>query len=301
MYLHLHLKRSSMFDKKGYILNGQFKAFDQNEIEFTNRAFLYGDLIFETMYATGDHILFFDDHIKRLKNGMQILRYEIPEFINLHPEQLESDILRLQVQNKIFGHARIRLNVFRKNGGLYTPETNDVNYIISAEKTDERCYTLNKQGLKTEVFNQVRKPVNIFSPFKTANSLLYTMSGIFNRSNQFDESFILNEKGNIIETTSSNIFIVQNDILQTPPISEGCIDGIMRKNIILTAQQNGISFKEKALLHEDLLNAEEIFISNVIKGIRWVVAFQHRRYYKKMSEFLIRKMNDQLFTIRKNQ
>jgi branched-chain amino acid aminotransferase len=284
-----------MFDKKGYILNGQFKSIDINQNDFINRAFLYGDLIFETMYAADDRILFFNDHIQRLKNGMQVLQYEIPSFFDLHPEQLESDILRLLFQNKIFGHARIRLNVFRKNGGYYTPETNEVNYLVTADSVAGSNYVLNKQGLKTEIFKQIRKPINIFSPYKISNALLYTMSGIYNKSNQIDESFILNETGNIIESTSSNVFIVNNDILISPPITEGCIDGVMRKNIILTAKKSGITIFERAILQEDLLNAEEIFLSNVIKGIRWVVAFKQRRYYKKMSEFLIREINAQFF------
>jgi branched-subunit amino acid aminotransferase/4-amino-4-deoxychorismate lyase len=284
-----------MFDKKGYSINGQFKAFEHDQVELANRAFLYGDSIFETMFATSDDILFFDDHMNRLTNGMKVLKYNTPLLFTDYPDQLRTEILKLKQKNGCFRNARIRLTVYRKSGGFYTPESNDINYLIHAEKLNFDSYVLNKQGLKTEIYEEIRKPVNIFSPYKTAHSLLYTLSGIYNKTKSVDESYILNQKGHIIESTSSNIFTVYGDELFTPPVSEGCINGIMRKNIMRIAEDNSIKVTEKQINLEDLLSAEELFLTNTIKGVQWVVAFRQRRYYKKISEFLIGKLNRELF------
>jgi branched-chain amino acid aminotransferase len=284
-----------MFDKKGYILNGQFKAFELDQNELANRAFLYGDSVFETMFATTDHVLFFRDHMERLTNAMNVLKYHIPIIFTDHPDQLQSEIFRLIQKNGIFGNARIRLTVYRKSGGFYTPESNEINYLILAEKLNGNQYIINKQGLTTDLFKDIKKPWSVFSPYKTSNSLIYVMSGIYNKSKNIDESFILNDKEDIIETTSSNVFIASGDELRTPPVSDGCIDGIMRKKLIRISEENSIKVIEKKIRIDDVLKAEEIFLTNTIKGIQWVVAFRHRRYYKKISEFLISKINKEFF------
>jgi branched-chain amino acid aminotransferase len=283
-----------MFDKKGYILNGQFMAYDKGTFDVLNRAFLYGDCVFETMFSGTDRIYFFEDHMNRLNEAMKVLKFNIPILFSDGTQQLQSEALRLIMKNGIFGNARLRLTVFRKSGGFYTPQTNDVDYILTAEPLKYSCYVLNKQGLTCDLFEEIRKPANLFSPYKISNSILYTMSGIYNKSKQMDESFILNEAGNIIESTSSNVFIVINDEIITPPVSDGCIAGIMRKQIIRMAEKHSIQITRKPILKEDVLRAEEVFLSNAIKGIQWVVAYKQRRYYKKLSEFLIGKINEEL-------
>lgn len=283
-----------MFDKKGYLLNGEFKAYEKGTFDVSNRAFLYGDCIFETMFSGTDRIYFFEDHMHRLIEGMKVLKYTIPLLFSEGSHHLQNEALRLVGKNGIFGNARLRLTVFRRCGGFYTPHTNDVDYILTAEPLSQVNYVLNKQGLTCGLFEEIKKPVNLFSPYKISNSLLYTMSGIYNKSKQLDESFIMNEAGNIIESTSSNVFIVVNDEIITPPISEGCIAGIMRNRIIRIAEKNSIQITRKPILKEEVLKAEEVFLSNAIKGIQWVVAYKQRRYYKKLSEYLIRKINEEL-------
>ncbi len=283
-----------MFDKKGYILNGQFISFEQDSIEISNRAFLYGDTIFETMFANVNRIHFFSKHMERLIGGMKVLKYQIPPMFTDNPNYLEKGIFKLMQKNKIFGQARVRLSVFRKSGGFYSPDTNEVDYIINAQELAYNKFILNKNGLTSDVFDEIKKPINIFSSFKISNSLLYVMSGLYNQSKNIDESLILNEKGFIIETTTSNIFTVINDEIFTPPVSEGCINGIMRMNIIQIAKEQSIKITEKPLKIEDILRAEEVFLSNAVKGIQWIVAFRQKRFYKKMSEFLVGQLNEKL-------
>jgi len=280
-----------MKQKQQIVYNGTF--IPETEISFytENRAFLYGDAIFETLRVNNRTILFFEEHLNRIISGMTVLKYEIPDKFTLFKDKLNDEILSLLNRNKIFKSARIRITVFRKSGGLYTPATNAADYVISAEKLNSEYFRLNPEGLRISVFKEIKKPLNIFSPFKTGNSLIYTLAGIYKTENTLDDCLILNEKNQIIEAVSSNIFLVKNKTLITPPVSDGCIDGILRNEIIRLAELHKISCTEQSVYEEDLLSAEEIFLTNSINGIQWVVAYKNKRYYKRLSEFFIKLLN----------
>ncbi|NPA68709.1 MAG: aminotransferase IV, partial [Chlorobi bacterium] len=268
-----------MPNKKYFILNGAYVAESEMIFDPENRAFLYGDTIFETIKAVNGNILFFNEHINRLTAGMSILNYNIPDKFTFFKEKLKEEISGLLNRNKIFKAARIRINVFRKSGGLYSPKTDNVNYFISASKLENEYFILNKTGLHLGIYTEIKKPINVFSPFKTANSLIYVLAGIYTKQNNFDDCIILNEKNEIAESVSSNIFAVINKTLITPGLNSGCINGIIRNEIIKTAERENISVKEKTLTENDLLNAEEIFLTNSISGIKWAVAYKNKRYY----------------------
>ncbi len=276
------------------VYNGNYLNTGECSECFENRAFLYGDSIFETLRVENGKILFFEQHSERLISGMKVLKYNIPKKFTVFKEHLKNEITGLLNRNRIFGSARVRISVFRKTGGLYTPKTNDVNYVISASKINESNFQINKKGLTISVFDEIKKPVNIFSPYKTANSLIYTLAGIYKISKGVDDCLIINERNEIIEAVSSNLFIVNNKILYTPPVSSGCINGIMRNTILELAEKHKIPFRFKNIKEPDLLNAEEIFLTNSISGIRWVVAYKNKRYYKRLSEVLMLKLYDSL-------
>ncbi len=281
-----------MFDKEQIILNGNFISGSENSFNVQNRAFLYGDSIFETLRVNNRKILFFEEHLNRLVSGMKVLKYEIPDKFTVFKQKLEEEIIQLLNRNKIFKSSRIRLTVFRKTGGLYTPETNEIDYIIAVSKLTNDKFALNTSGLLIDIFKDIKKPLNIFSPYKTANSILYTLAGIYKNEKSFDDCLIVNENNNLIESISSNVFIVFDKKLITPPITDGCINGIMRNTIISLAKHSNIGCVEKSINIVDLLKADEVFFTNSISGIQWVVAYKNKRYYKKMSDFLIRKLNE---------
>ena len=281
-----------MFDKEQIILNGNFISGSENSFNVQNRAFLYGDSIFETIRVNNRKILFFEEHLDRLISGMKVLKYYIPDKFTVFRQKLEDEIIQLLNRNKIFKSSRIRLTVFRKTGGLYTPLTNEIDYVISASKLPNDKFILNSSGLLIDIFKDIRKPLNVFSPYKTANSILYTLAGIYKNDKKFDDCLILNEKNRIIESISSNVFIVIEGKLISPPITDGCINGIMRNVIISYAKLSNIVYLEKSINTDDLLNADEVFFTNSISGIQWVVAYKNKRYYKKVSDFLIRRLNE---------
>jgi branched-chain amino acid aminotransferase len=137
----------------------------------------------------------------------------------------------------------------------------------------------------------MKKSLDQFSKFKTINSLLYVQAAIYANQNNFNDSLILNGEGNIIESSSSNVFIASNGVLYTPPLDDGCVGGIMRMNVINLAINNGIKVYEYSLKPQNLLIADEVFLTNAIKGIEWVGGFQNKRYYNSLSRKIIDFLN----------
>ena len=266
-------------NNKSYInFNGSLKPVEQPVLPVDNRAFRYGDALFETIRYHKGTPLFFEDHYKRLLGGMDILMMETGSLPT--PDKLSKQITSLVVKNAIFKDARIRLTVFRNGAGLYTPETNSVSYLIEASPLDNGFYTYNKKGLLIGVFDKYHKPVLPYSGFKNANSLLNILGSIYKKENNFDDCLILNEKGKIIEALSSNLFWIKNNTVFTPSTASGCVDGIMRKQVIKTITKSGMEIKEtQGTAPEELFHADEVFITNSIQGIQRVVGIGDKRYY----------------------
>ena len=271
------------------IYNGHVISLYEPAISFSNRAFRYGDSVFESIRYTNGKIMFLADHVKRIKLSMTTLRMNVPaEFTTSNIEQL---ILHLLEQNNIKQDARIRLTVFRNEGGFYTPDTNDISFLIESEALDTTGYHLNQKGLWVDVYAEIKKQINKISNIKTGSALLYVMAGITKTSLKLDDCLLVNDNGNIIESISSNIFVVKNGTLYTSPISDGCVDGVMRKQILDIAAQNKILTFEQTLTVHTLTNGDEVFLTNAIKGIQWVGQFKNKFYTNQKSVFFTEKLN----------
>ena len=209
---------------------------------------------------------------------------------------LDSWLLREKVdelarRNKIGPNARFRLTVFRDSGGLYSPDSNKMAYVLESQSLDESQYTFNNKGLIIDVYDELTKPINILSNLKTCNSLIYVLAGIFKNQYKLDEAMILNQHGFLCESISSNVFVVYDSKLYTPSLNEGCIGGVMRQVVMRLAKENGIELVE-AQVNPDILNeADEVFITNAAKGIQWVMGYNSKRYFNEMSKFLSEKLN----------
>lgn len=272
------------------IYNGHLINLYEPAISFNNRAFRYGDSLFETIRYTNGKIMFLADHIQRIKLGMTILRMNVPaEFTTANLEQL---ILHLTKQNNITGDARIRLTVMRNEGGYYTPETNDISFLIETELLDTRGYSLNQKGLWVDIYAEIKKPVTKIANLKTGSALLYVMAGITKTSLKLDDCLLVNDNGNIIESISSNIFVIKNGTLYTAPLSDGCVDGVMRRQILDIASQNRILTFEQTLTINTLMNGDEVFLTNAIKGVQWVGQFKNKFYTNRMAVFFTEKLNE---------
>jgi branched-subunit amino acid aminotransferase/4-amino-4-deoxychorismate lyase len=271
------------------IYNGHLISLYEPAVSFSNRAFRYGDSLFETIRVKQNKIMFLADHIRRIKIGMTTLRMNVPAEFNT--AIVEHFIRELLENNKLEGDARIRLTIFRNEGGFYTPETNDISFLIETEALESNGYVLNQKGYWVDIYAEIKKPINKLSNLKIGSALLYVMAGLTKTSLKLDDCLLVNDQGQIIETISSNIFVVKNGTISTPPIIEGCVDGIMRKQILNLAQQHKILSFEQSITVNSLMNADEVFITNAIKGVEWIGQFKNKFYTNRMAVFFNEKLN----------
>jgi branched-subunit amino acid aminotransferase/4-amino-4-deoxychorismate lyase len=260
-----------------------------------NRAFCYGDALFETIHANGTKLQFFPDHYNRLMEGMKTLMMEEKSLPGM--AILESYLVRLLNKNHLYNGVRVRFSIFRNQGGLYTPEDNSVSFLAETQPLTHDRYVINEKGLKTDIFTALLKQPDSLANLKTANALLYIKAGLFKREAGLDDCFILNTEGRLVESISSNLFLIRKGVLFTPALAEGCVAGIMRKQILRIAGVEGIECVETKLGTEDLLSADECFLTNALKGIEWVVAFRQNRYFSKTSRLLVSALNKDQFDI----
>lgn len=276
---------------KNYIIvNGE--QFVEGSEVFTskNRAFRYGDGIFETIRVIHGKIPFLKLHFARLLKACEFLKIDIGDL--LIGNVLESQLHALLEKNKLTQGAKVRLTVFRLDGGLYSPITNKAGYCIETEALSENNFELNTKGLSVELFSDIKKQIHVLSNLKTNNCLPYIMAGIYRNEKKFDDCIILNDKNHVCEAISSTIFLVINGALYTPSLAEGCVDGVMRKIILSNAKNFRINCYEHAVMPNDLLRADEVFLTNSVAGIQWVGSYKNKRYFNSTSKKLCALINE---------
>jgi branched-chain amino acid aminotransferase len=272
--------------------NGDFVSSESRVISTENRAFCYGDGIFETIRCLNSEPLFFTNHFHRIKKSLELLKIEFPG--EYSENFFRHKIHYLLQQNRIYKGARVRIHLFRSSGGLYTPINNKVDFIITSESINSELYTLPSKGLKIGVYTENRKPVQPLSALKSTNALLYVMAGIWRKKQNLDDCLIVNEEGKIIEGLSSNIFLVKDQVLFTTTADCGCVDGTMRRTILQIANEKQLIVKEVAGFSEKhILNADELLFTNAM-GISYVSAYQNRRYYNSIARTIVKYLNEKV-------
>ena len=255
-----------------------------------NRSLRYGDGLFETLKMHKGVIQLRDYHFERLFSGMKMLQFQLPEYFTA--AYLENKILELYKKNQHNSFTRIRLMVFRGNGGLYNPENHFPNYIIqtwSIEHTEE----LNSNGLIIDVYPDAKKSCDKFANLKSNNYLPYIMAALHAKKIKVNDCILLNNYDRVCDTTIANIFIIKNDIIYTPPLSDGCVAGVMRRWIIEKLHA-GFKIIEKEISIDELENADEVFLTNSIKGIRWVKQFRNKEYKNRLVKQIFVSVKQQL-------
>lgn len=256
----------------------------------SNRALLYGDAVFETFKVVDNKILFLEDHYFRLMSSMRILRMKIP--MNFTLEYLEEQIISLALKSNIANNARVRMTVFRKDGGLYAPETNEISFIITAKENSSREYLLKKENYEVELFKDFHVSKHLISSLKTTNKIIQVVASVFAKENGFDDCILINDEKNVVETISGNIFMVLDNQIITPPVSDGCLNGIMRKQVINELKSStDFNVIENSISPFDLQKADELFLTNVITGIQPITKYRKKSYTTEVSEMLLRKIN----------
>ncbi len=272
-----------------YYLNGKYFSEDENHLSINNRSFRYGDGFFETIKIINGQFLLKDLHFERIKRSLEILKLQFQK--NFTIELLEQDILQTVKKNNYQSLARVRINFFRKDGELFEANNHQCNILIQSFKLNEAFNELNKNGLEIDFYPDTKKSTDIFSSIKTNNYLLYTMAAIWAKENKLNDALLLNCNNHISDSCIANIFLIVEENIITPSLESGCVDGVMRKNIIQQLHQKNITVIEKQILFDDVLKADEVFLTNAIKGISWVKQCANRSY----TNFTIQSIYKQVF------
>ena len=256
-------------------LNGKIQPGDQPALLVSNRGYRYGDGLFETMKLMKGQILLEPFHFERLFSGLSLLKFEIPKLFTA--VKLKEEILNLCKKNECEQQARVRLSVFRGNGGLYDDDRG-LQYVIECWPLDESVNKLNENGLVIDMYPDAKKNCDVFSNLKTANFLPYNMAALYAKENKLNDCLVMNANGNIADATIANLFIIKGSKIITPALAEGCVNGVMRKYLLEKLQDAGYEIHESPVSVADMEKADELFLTNAINGIRWVKQFRDKIY-----------------------
>ena len=271
--------------------NGELFSEKQAKLSVFNRGLAYGDALFETIKTLNGKILFWEDHYFRLMASMRILRMEIP--MDFTPEFLESQILDLLThQNSNSNSFRVKLTVFRNQGGFYTPNTNDVSYFITAKSLDTDLYLLRSLDYRVELFKDFYVTPGLLSTLKTNNKVLNVLGSVYAKENQYDNCLLLNTNKSIVEALNGNLFLVKGNVIKTPPLEDGCLKGIMRKQVLeIIKKIPDYEFEETSISPFELQKADELFVTNVIQGLQPITAYRKKTFTTSVSQNILAKLN----------
>ncbi|MEN9323474.1 MAG: hypothetical protein RL699_1254 [Bacteroidota bacterium] len=255
-----------------------------------NRGFLYGDGVFETIKVVHGKVLFLEDHYFRLLSSMRIVRMKIP--MNFTLEFFEAELLKTAAANSCADAARVRCTVFRNTGGYYLPQTNTVSYLIQATALPAAAYVLSTAPYEVDLYKDFYITKHLLSTLKTTNKMLHITGSIFAQENGLQTCLLLNDDKNVVEALHGNLFMRTGTTVVTPPLSEGCLNGIMRKQLIrLFAKQSTYTLLEQPISPFDLQKADELFVTNVIRGIQPITTYRKKTYTYELAERLLSDLN----------
>lgn len=266
----------ALYLKMEYILyNGKFLQAGEAILPADSRALRFGDGLFETLKSHKGNLELANEHFARLWKGLQVLQFVLPKHFTA--ARLQEEVLHLLKKNAHQDLARVRITLFRGNGGLYDAVDHTPNYLVQSWALPGQTGNWNSNGLVLGVYTDVQKSCDIVSNLKHNNFLPYVMAALHAKKQKWNDALVLNSAGRLCDSTIANIFFIKDETICTPALSEGCVAGIMRKHII---DRIAGTFKitEGQFTVDDLLAADEVFLTNSIHNMRWVQALGERRY-----------------------
>ena len=269
--------------------NGNCTSSDTNLL-VNNRAFLYGDGVFETLKIIDNKILFLEDHYFRLMASMRVVRMEIP--MNFTMEYFEEQILSLAKANGCSDSARARITVYRNEGGYYLPKQRSVSFLINCDALENKLYFNDNKPYEVDLYKDFYVTKQLLSSIKTTNKMINVTGSIFADENGLNNCLMLNDEKNVIEALQGNLFMVFEGKLITPPLSEGCLNGVMRKQILsLASKIEGLEVVEEPISPFNLQKADELFVTNVIKGIQSITKYRKKEFENTVANELVKRLN----------
>lgn len=274
------------------IVNDKLTRRNEVVLGLDSRAVRYSDGFFETMRAFGLEIPLLAFHYERIKKAWNIYNFdgEIPSL-----KTISNAVERLLKSNKHFGSAQVRLMFCRSGEGRYLPTKNQAEWYLESFTSKEKEFILNTKGKQIDIYSDFYKPLHPFFSIKTNQTLIYTQAAIWANKRNLDDAILLNEHQYLIEATSSNIYVCIGNEIYTPPLNDGCVDGVMRRFLLqeLLPGMN-IICKETSLTKQILADADEIFLSNAVNGVQWVIGYRNRRYFNSIAKKITLRLNDLL-------
>ena len=272
-------------------LDGKLVKKENAKLSILNRGFAYGDSVFETIRIISGKIMFWEDHYFRLMASMRIMRMEIPSTFS--PEFLEKEIKDIIDANDLStSPARIKFAVYRQQGGYYTPATKEIGYVISVEAMESSFYLFNDEPYEIELFKDHYVTSGLLSTIKSNNRAVNVLGSIYASENGYDNCLLINEKKNVVEALNGNLFLVKGDIVKTPPLSDGVLNGIIRKQLInILKKMEEYTLEETSISPFELQKADELFITNVAMGVRPISKYRKKEYAHEVSKNLLSKLN----------
>lgn len=281
----------SRFNRDFFMVNFNGTIQDNSAVFVeSNRGFLVGDAVFETIKVVNNQVLFLEDHYFRLMATMRICRMEIPMLFTM--EYVEAQILELIDVLHPSVAFRVRFSVYRTGGGFYAPLSNEVAFVVTAMPLESVHYSIEKEDYEIELYKDFHVSKQLLSTLKTNNKLLQVLGTIYAKENGYDNCLLLNEDKNIVEALQNNIFMKMGNVISTPPIAEGCINGIMRKQVLaILSKMEGYQVKEAVISPFDLQKADELFLTNVISGIQPITKYRKKSYTLDFSIIVLEQLN----------
>ncbi len=276
-----------MINYNGKIIDG-----DTLEVSVENRALNYGDAVFETIKWTNKELLFFEDHYFRLMASMRILRMDIP--MHFTQEYFDDQIqLLLNASPQKFDNYRIKLLVFRNAGGKYTPENKEVSFLISSESLTTAQYEINEANYVVELFKDYYVAPQLLNTLKTTNKVINVVGSVFAKENDFQNCLLLNTNKMVIEALNANLFLVLGRTVKTPSLADGCLNGIIRKQLIEILKKSAkYELLEASISPFELQKADELFLTNSIMGIQPISRYRKKEFKNDVAKELLEKLND---------
>ncbi len=269
--------------------NGNIQESSLISIE-NNRGFLFGDSVFETIKVMDNKVLFLEDHYFRLMASMRICRMEIP--MNFTMEYFESQIVTLISSLEKSNSYRVRFSVYRESEGFYLPKSRNVQFIVTASPLSSDLYSIEKVSYEVELYKDFYIQKQLLSTLKTNNKMLQIAGSIFAEENGYDNCLVLNNDKNVAEALQSNLFMKTGNVVVTPPVSDGCLNGIMRKQTLeILKKMEGIEVKEISISPFDLQKADELFLTNVIFGIQPITKYRKKEYTTEFASEVLKRLN----------
>ncbi|KAB1068613.1 aminotransferase class IV [Tamlana haliotis] len=260
-------------------------------LSINNRGYAYGDALFETIKASSGKLLFWEDHYFRLMASMRIMRMEIPMSFTM--EFLESEILKtLEANDLEKASARVKLTVHRNEGGLYTPKTNNVSFVIAVNELSDSFYTLSEDFYEVDLFKDYYVSPSLLSTLKSNNKALNIVGSIYAKDNSLNNCLVLNTNKHVVEALNGNVFLVKGNTIKTPALTDGCLKGVMRSQLLeIIKLIPEYELVEDSISPFELQKADEMFITNVMVGIQPVSKYRKKTFKNEVSKSLLQKLN----------